>query len=73
MTCRRCRCHWRRDVRWRLQLHELHQTVALWTGALHIAGPKEVFQLNLLKKRKNTTYDEQKPAETLLCCPLISR
>lgn len=50
MTCCRCRCHWRRDVRWRLQLHELHQTVALWTGALHIAGPKEVFQLNLLKK-----------------------
>lgn len=55
MTCCRCRCHWRRDVRWRLQLHELHQTVALWTGALHIAGPKEVFQLNLLKKRKNKT------------------
>lgn len=52
MTCCRCRCHWRRDVRWRLQLHELHQTVALWTGALHIAGPKEVFQLNLLKKEK---------------------
>lgn len=52
MTCSCCRCHWCRDVRWRLQLHELHQTVALWTGALHIAGPKEIFQLNLLKKEK---------------------